>query len=305
MFEQRREFDIVVTNAGGPPPGDFRDWDREAWIKAVDANMLTPIELIKATVDGMAARGFGRIVNITSSAVKAPIDILGLSNGARSGLTGFVAGVARTSKLASANVTINNLLPGAFDTDRLKATMAGAAEKTGQPIEAVMEARRATIPARRFGTPDEFGAACAFLCSQHAGYITGQNILTDGGAYPGLRSEACHAGLDPASTGARDSDGSKQRHAAKSCPGRPRRIDKAVGASHRLPWVCLISWPVAQLTSLTQGSPSGIPEARLACDAAACGWKSQRAACSGRCLRRSNPPVCPPAIQWTLSGLRV
>ena len=185
VFELRREFDIVVTNAGGPPPGDFRSWDREAWIKAVDGNMLTPIELIKATVDGMAARGFGRIVNITSSAVKAPIDILGLSNGARSGLTGFVAGVARTPKLASANVTINNLLPGAYDTDRLKVTMAGAAQKTGQPVEAIMDARRATIPARRFGTPAEFGAACAFLCSQHAGYITGQNILTDGGAYPG------------------------------------------------------------------------------------------------------------------------
>jgi 3-oxoacyl-[acyl-carrier protein] reductase len=185
VFAQRGEYDIVVTNAGGPPPGDFRSWDREAWIKAVDANMLTPIELIKATVDGMVARGFGRIINITSSAVKAPIDILGLSNGARSGLTGFVAGVARTSKLASANVTINNLLPGAFDTDRLKTTMAGAAQKTGQPIEAVMDARRKTIPAQRFGTPDEFGAACAFLCSQHAGYITGQNILTDGGAYPG------------------------------------------------------------------------------------------------------------------------
>ena len=118
VFALRKDYDIVVTNAGGPPPGDFRDWDREAWIKALDANMLTPIELIKATVDGMAARGFGRIVNITSSAVKAPIDILGLSNGARSGLTGFVAGVARTSKLAGANVTINNLLPGAFDTDR-------------------------------------------------------------------------------------------------------------------------------------------------------------------------------------------
>ena len=141
-FEKHREFDIVVTNAGGPPPGDFRDWDRDAWIKAVDANMLTPIELIKATVDGMAARGFGRVVNITSSAVKAPIDFLGLSNGARSGLTGFVAGVARTSKLASANVTINNLLPGAFDTDRLKGTMVGAAQKSGQPLEAVMETRR-------------------------------------------------------------------------------------------------------------------------------------------------------------------
>lgn len=180
-----KNFDIVVTNAGGPPPGDFRDWDREAWIKAVDANMLTPIELIKATADGMAERGFGRIVNITSSAVKAPIDILGLSNGARSGLTGFVAGVARTTKLASRNVTINNLLPGAYDTDRLKGTMNGASEKSGQPIEAVMDARKKTIPALRFGQPDEFGDTCAFLCSQQAGYITGQNVLTDGGAYPG------------------------------------------------------------------------------------------------------------------------
>jgi 3-oxoacyl-[acyl-carrier protein] reductase len=180
-----KNFDIVVTNAGGPPPGDFRDWDREAWIKAVDANMLTPIELIKATADGMAERGFGRIVNITSSAVKAPIDILGLSNGARSGLTGFVAGVARTTKLASRNVTINNLLPGAYDTDRLKGTMKGASEKSGQPIEAVMDARKKTIPALRFGQPDEFGDTCAFLCSQQAGYITGQNVLTDGGAYPG------------------------------------------------------------------------------------------------------------------------
>ena len=184
VFALRKDFDIVVTNAGGPPPGDFRDWDREAWIKAVDANMLTPIELIKATVDGMAARGFGRIINITSSAVKAPIDILGLSNGARSGLTGFVAGVSR-SKIAAQGVTINNLLPGAFDTDRLKGTMAGAAKKTGQPIEAIMETRKKTIPAQRFGTPEEFGAICAFLCSQHAGYINGQNVLADGGAYPG------------------------------------------------------------------------------------------------------------------------
>ena len=184
VFALRKEFDIVVTNAGGPPPGDFRDWDRDAWIKAVDANMLTPIELIKATVDGMAARGFGRIINITSSAVKAPIDILGLSNGARSGLTGFVAGVAR-SKLAAKGVTINNLLPGAFDTDRLKGTMIGAATKTGQPLEAVMDARRKNIPAQRFGTPQEFGAICAFLCSQHAGYMTGQNVLADGGAYSG------------------------------------------------------------------------------------------------------------------------
>ncbi|MDO8771021.1 MAG: SDR family oxidoreductase [Burkholderiaceae bacterium] len=179
------DFDIVVTNAGGPPPGDFRNWTREDWLKAVDANMLTPIELIKATVDGMAARGFGRIVNITSSAVKAPIDILGLSNGARSGLTGFVAGVARTTKLAGNNVTINNLLPGAYDTDRLKTTMQGAAQKSGQSMDAVMDARRKTIPAQRFGNPAEFGATCAFLCSQQAGYITGQNVLTDGGAYSG------------------------------------------------------------------------------------------------------------------------
>jgi 3-oxoacyl-[acyl-carrier protein] reductase len=180
-----KNFDIVVTNAGGPPPGDFRDWDRDAWIKAVDANMLTPIELIKATVDGMASRGFGRIVNITSSAVKAPIDILGLSNGARSGLTGFVAGLSRTTALAGNNVTINNLLPGAFDTDRLKTTLAGAASKTGQSIEALAEARKKLAPAQRFGHPDEFGQTCAFLCSQHAGFITGQNILIDGGAYPG------------------------------------------------------------------------------------------------------------------------
>src|SRR5215207_5319937 len=184
VFAVRKDFDIVVTNAGGPPPGDFRDWDRDAWLKAVDANMLTPIELIKATVDGMAARGFGRIVNITSSSVKSPIDILGLSNGARSGLTGFVAGVART-KLAAQGVTINNLLPGAFDTDRLRGTMSGAAQKTGQPLEAIMDARRKNIPAQRFGTPEEFGAICAFLCSAQAGYLTGQNILADGGAYPG------------------------------------------------------------------------------------------------------------------------
>lgn len=185
IFAQRKDFDIVVTNAGGPPPGDFRDWDRDAWIKAIDANMLTPIELIKATVDGMAARGYGRIINITSSAVKAPIDILGLSNGARSGLTGFVAGVSRNAKIASKGVTINNLLPGAFDTDRLKATMAGAAQKSGKPLDEIADARRKTIPAQRFGTPEEFGAICAFLCSKHGGYINGQNVLADGGAYPG------------------------------------------------------------------------------------------------------------------------
>ncbi|MEY4882562.1 MAG: hypothetical protein RIS34_416 [Pseudomonadota bacterium] len=180
----RQEFDIVVTNAGGPPPGNFRDWDREAWIKALDANMLTPIELIKATVDGMGARGFGRIVNITSSAVKAPIDTLGLSNGARSGLTGFVAGVAR-SPLAAQGVTINNLLPGVFDTDRIRTMLEGTSRKTGQSVEALADARRQAIPARRFGSPEEFGAICAFLCSQHAAYINGQNVLADGGAFPG------------------------------------------------------------------------------------------------------------------------
>lgn len=177
-------FDIVVTNAGGPPPGDFRQWGREEWLKAVDANMLTPIELIKATVDGMAQRGFGRIVNITSSAVKAPIDILGLSNGARSGLTGFVAGVAR-SGIAAQGVTINNLLPGKFDTDRIAATLKGASEKTGQPVEELRRQQQAQIPAGRYGHPQEFGAICAFLCSQQAGYLNGQNILPDGGLYPG------------------------------------------------------------------------------------------------------------------------
>src|SRR5689334_10633904 len=184
VFDQRREFDILVNNAGGPPPGDFRDWGRDAWIKAVDANMLTPIELMKATVDRMAERGFGRVVNITSGAVKAPIDILGLSNGARTGLTGFVAGLAR-SRIAARGVTINGLLPGAFDTDRLRATMQGAVAKTGKTIDQVADDRKRTIPANRFGDADEFGAVCAFLCSVHAGYITGQNILADGGAYPG------------------------------------------------------------------------------------------------------------------------
>ena len=179
-----RGFDIVVTNAGGPPPGDFRGWNRDAWISAVDANMLTPIELIRATVDGMAGRGYGRIVNITSSAVKAPIDILGLSNGARSGLTGFVAGVAR-SAIAARGVTLNNLLPGKFDTDRLAGTIDAAAAKAGRSVDDVRRAQQAAIPAGRYGTPQEFGAICAFLCSVHAGYITGQNILADGGAYPG------------------------------------------------------------------------------------------------------------------------
>jgi 3-oxoacyl-[acyl-carrier protein] reductase len=179
-----KDFDIVVTNAGGPPTGDFRDWGRTEWLAAVEANMLTPIELIKATIDGMSARGFGRIVNITSAAVKAPIDVLGLSNGARSGLTGFVAGLAR-SGIAANGVTVNNLLPGAFDTDRLATTLKGASAKTGKSLDEVAAARRDGVPAKRFGNASEFGATCAFLCSQHAGYIIGQNVLIDGGAYPG------------------------------------------------------------------------------------------------------------------------
>jgi 3-oxoacyl-[acyl-carrier protein] reductase len=175
--------DILVNNAGGPPPGDFRDWDRAAWVRALDANMLTPIELIKATVDVMIERKFGRIVNITSSAVKAPIDVLGLSNGARSGLTGFVAGLAR--KVVRHNVTINNLLPGQFDTDRLRAGLAARAKATGRTLDEVRDAALDATPSGRFGDPREFGAICAFLCSVHAGYIAGQNILADGGAYPG------------------------------------------------------------------------------------------------------------------------
>jgi len=175
--------DILVNNAGGPPPGDFRQFTRDDWIKAVDANMLTPIELIKATVDGMIARKFGRIVNITSSAVKAPIDILGLSNGARSGLTGFVAGVAR--KTVAHNVTINNILPGQFDTDRLRSSSVAMAKNTGKSLEQVTAERMASIPAGRFGNIEEFGALCAYICSVHASYLTGQNYLIDGGAYPG------------------------------------------------------------------------------------------------------------------------
>jgi 3-oxoacyl-[acyl-carrier protein] reductase len=185
VFAMRRDFDIVVTNADAPPVGNFRDWERESWLRALDANMLTPIELIKATVDGMAQRGFGRIVNISSGAVKSPIDVLGLSNGARSGLTGFVAGVARSS-LAAQGVTINNLLPGAFDTERLRSNFQSAAQKARVSLETVMEQRCKVVPAQRLGTPQEFGAVCAFLCSQQAGYITGQNVLVDGGAYPGV-----------------------------------------------------------------------------------------------------------------------
>jgi 3-oxoacyl-[acyl-carrier protein] reductase len=175
--------DILVNNAGGPPPGDFRDWGREDWLAALNANMLTPIELIKATVDGMIARKFGRIVNITSSAVKSPIDILGLSNGARAGLTGFVAGIAR--KTVIHNVTINNILPGPFDTDRLRSNLAVTARAGNRTVEEEAARRRSANPAGRFGEPAEFGDLCAYICSAQAGYITGQNFLIDGGAYPG------------------------------------------------------------------------------------------------------------------------
>jgi len=175
--------DILVTNAGGPPPGDFRQFGREDWISALEANMLAPIELIKATVDGMLARRFGRIVNITSGAVKAPMANLCLSNGARTGLTGFVAGLARQT--IRHNVTINNLLPGAFETDRLAKIFEAGAERSGRAPEELRKERAERIPAGRFGDPDEFGRLCAFVCSAHAGYITGQNLLIDGGAYPG------------------------------------------------------------------------------------------------------------------------
>ena len=184
IFELQQDFDIVVTNAGGPPPGDFRQWDRDIWVRAIEANMLAPIELIKATVDGMMARGFGRIVNITSSAVKSPVDGLGLSNGARSGLTGFVAGLARTT--VAQGVTINNLLPGTFDTARLAGNFAAQAARQGITADLVIAARLAKHPAHRFGRPDELGNTCAYLCSVHAGYINGQNILLDGGSYPGV-----------------------------------------------------------------------------------------------------------------------
>ncbi|HEY7852405.1 MAG TPA: SDR family oxidoreductase [Caulobacteraceae bacterium] len=168
--------DILIHNAGGPPPGDFRDFSRDDWIKALDANMLSAIFLIRATLDGMIERKFGRVVNITSGAVKSPIAALALSNGARAGLTGFVGGLAR--QVAAHNVTLNNVLPGLFDTDRLKALQRGDAT--------VRERQAAQIPARRFGDPAEFGDACAFLCGARAGYITGQNLLIDGGQFPGL-----------------------------------------------------------------------------------------------------------------------
>jgi len=175
------EPDILINNAGGPPPGDFRDWTPDDWMKALNANMITAIELIKATLDPMIARRWGRIVNITSGSVKSPIPVLGLSNGARTGLTGFCAGIAR--QVAKDGVTINGLLPGPFDTDRLRSGMIIEAKKSGRPLEEIAKERAQQNPSRRFGTAEEFGAACAFLCSTHAGYITGQNLLMDGGAF--------------------------------------------------------------------------------------------------------------------------
>ena len=173
--------DILINNAGGPPPGDFRDWDRDTWIAALDANMLTPIFLVKSVVDGMIGRGFGRIVNITSGSVKSPIPTLGMSNGARAGLTGFVAGLSR--QVARHNVTINNLLPGPFLTDRLRSNARVAAEAAGVSVDAMLAERAKLTPAGRVGQPDEFGAACVFLCSAHSGFIVGQNLLLDGGAF--------------------------------------------------------------------------------------------------------------------------
>ncbi|MBO1112470.1 SDR family oxidoreductase [Bordetella petrii] len=178
------QIDILVTNAGGPPPGDFRGLARADWLAALEANMLTPIEMIRHAVGPMIERGFGRIVNITSSAAKAPVDILCLSNGARAGLSGFAGGAAR--QIARHNVTLNNLLPGKFDTGRLRSNNAARARRSGLPLQEEIALQTRAIPAGRYGDPDEFGAACAFLCSAHAGYITGQNILIDGGAYPGL-----------------------------------------------------------------------------------------------------------------------
>lgn len=172
--------DILVTNAGGPPPGLWSDWGREDFIRALDANMLTPIALMTALLPGMIGRGWGRVVNITSQSVKAPIPQLGLSNAARTGLTGYVAGTAR--QVAPFGVTINNMLPGTHDTDRITAFDEAAVRTEGISLAEVRQARAATIPARRYGTAEEFGAMCAFLCSQHAGFIVGQNILLDGGA---------------------------------------------------------------------------------------------------------------------------
>jgi 3-oxoacyl-[acyl-carrier protein] reductase len=175
------EPDILVNNAGGPPPGDFREWSRDDWIRALDANMLTAIFLIRAVVDGMIARRFGRIVNITSGSVKSPIPTLGMSNGARAGLTGFVGGVAR--QVARHNVTINNLLPGPFLTDRLRSTAVAAAQKAGRSVDEEVAERAKGSPSGRVGDPAEFGEACAFLCAASSGFIVGQNLLLDGGAF--------------------------------------------------------------------------------------------------------------------------
>jgi 3-oxoacyl-[acyl-carrier protein] reductase len=175
--------DILVNNNGGPPFRDFRELDREALLAGVTMNMVTPIELVQRVIDGMAARRFGRIVNITSQSVKMPLSGLDLSSGARAGLTAFLAGVARS--VADKNVTINSLLPGSFDTARLRSGLARAAERSGLAESVIEQRERDIIPAKRFGHAFELGRACAFLCSAHAGYITGQNIVMDGGEYPG------------------------------------------------------------------------------------------------------------------------
>ncbi len=174
--------DILINNNAGPPFRDFRELDRAAMLQGVTANMVAPLELIQRVIDPMAARGFGRIVNITSASVKMPLLGLDLSSGARAGLTAFLAGVARG--VADKNVTINQLLPGNFDTQRLRSNQAAAAERNKLSVDDVIKQAKARIPAKRFGTPEEFGNVCAFLCSVHAGYLTGQNILLDGGAYP-------------------------------------------------------------------------------------------------------------------------
>ncbi len=179
-----RQVDILINNNGGPPYRDFRKVDRQAQLAGLVNNMVSPIELIQAVIDGMVERHFGRIVNITSGSVKMPLAGLDLSSGARLGLTGFLAGVARS--VASANVTINFLLPGSFDTRRLNDGLAAVAKDKGVGIDVVRAEEESSIPAKRIGQPEEFGKACAFLCSAHAGYITGQNLLIDGGAYPGV-----------------------------------------------------------------------------------------------------------------------
>jgi 3-oxoacyl-[acyl-carrier protein] reductase len=175
--------DILLNNADGPVPGDFRGWTRDTWMAALDAMMLSPIEMMRRTVDGMMDRGFGRVINIVSRSVKIPQLELGLSNGARSGLVGFVGGLSRQT--VAHNVTINNLLPGIFDTDAQRRHIEGMLEPGGKPFEQIWRERAAGSPAKRYGRAPELGAYCAFLCSQHAGYVTGQNILVDGGSYPG------------------------------------------------------------------------------------------------------------------------